>query len=158
LKIENREWPSREEFFQFYIFNFQFRSHGFGSLQRKPADKHSQAAKQALLVFAQQVVAPVDRAANGLLAGRQVARAAGEERQRVCQAGQQRLGREQLDACRGQLDRQRQAVQPLADLGDRWRVCVRQREIRFGRPRAARATAAPARPYGVAPLAVCSRQ
>jgi hypothetical protein len=110
--------------------------HGLGRFKSPPAHEHPQPAKQPLLVGAQQVVAPVDRAADGLLAGRVIARAAGQQRRWVRQVGEQRLGCEQLDARGCQLDRQRQPIQPAADLRHRRRVRVRQREIRFRRLRA----------------------
>jgi len=39
------------------------------------------------------------------------------------------LNPEHLDASRGGLDRQRQAIEPPANLADQWRVCIARREI-----------------------------
>ena len=50
--------------------------------------------------------------------------------------GEQRLRRQHLDPRRGQLDRQRQAVQPGADLGDDERVVLCEHELGRDRPRA----------------------
>ena len=50
-------------------------------------------------------------------------------------------GREEPDPRRGELDRERQAVEPADDLGDVRRVLGRQREVRAGRPAPARRTA-----------------
>ena len=95
----------------------------------QPPDEDRQAAEQAPLVLVQQVVAPGDGVAQRLLAGREIARAAGQQRQPALQPAQHRLGRQQPDAGRRQLDRQRQAVQPGADLGHGRGVLVGQREV-----------------------------
>ena len=84
-------------FSQFFILNSQF-AHPLSRLQRAAAHKHPQPPEQRLFVFVQQVVAPVDRVAQGLLARRQVARAAGQHLEPVAQSRQQRLGRKELDA------------------------------------------------------------
>ena len=65
----------------------------------------------------------------------QVAPAAGQQRQPVLQPGQQRRRREDLDPGRGQLDGQRQPVQPAADVGDGCGVLVGQREVGLDRLR-----------------------
>ena len=52
--------------------------------------------EERLLVRVERRVAPVDRAAQRLLAGGQVARAAGEDAQAVRQPFEERLGREQF--------------------------------------------------------------
>ena len=67
----------------------------------------------------QQLVAPLDRRAQGLLPGGRVARARGQERQALVESSEELVRAEQRDACGGQLDRERQAVQPPADLADR---------------------------------------
>ena len=51
---------------------------GLGRLQRASADEDGKAAKQSLLGFIQQIVAPVDGLAERLLTFRQVERTAGE--------------------------------------------------------------------------------
>jgi hypothetical protein len=56
-------------------------AHGFGRLERPAAYEHAQPPEQRLLLGVEQVVAPVDRRAQGLLADRQVARAAGKQRE-----------------------------------------------------------------------------
>jgi hypothetical protein len=50
-------------------------------------------------------------------ASRRVPRAPGEQRQTLLQPSEQSLRRQHLDACRGQLDRQRQPVEAAADVG-----------------------------------------
>jgi hypothetical protein len=72
----------------------------------------------------------VSRSAQRLLPGGRVARAAGQQHQPVGQARQQCLGRQHAHARRRQLERQRQPVQPPADLDDRLRVVGRQHEGR----------------------------
>ena len=62
-------------------------------LQRAATHKHPQPPEQRLLVLVQQLVAPVDRAAEGLLARGQVARPAGQEGKALPQPRQQRFGR-----------------------------------------------------------------
>jgi hypothetical protein len=70
----------------------------------------------------QQAHAPLDRGAQGALPFGQVHRA-GPERIQGCRQTVEQRGRvQQPDACRGQLDGQRQALQPTADLGHRRRV------------------------------------
>ena len=65
---------------------------GLRRLQREPADEDAEASEQSLLFGRQQVVAPGDRIAQRLLAGRQVPRAARQQREPALQAAQQRLG------------------------------------------------------------------
>jgi hypothetical protein len=52
----------------------------------------------------------------------------------ILEAGDDLLGREQLDACGGELDRQRHPVQPCRDPGDRRGIGVGQLEARPHRP------------------------
>ncbi len=65
-----------------------------------------------------------------MLAGGQVARAAGEERQPLPQATEQCLWGKEPDARCCQLQGERQAVHPTTDFGDRCRGPLRQREVR----------------------------
>jgi hypothetical protein len=101
-----------------------------GRLQRPAAHEHGQAPEQRLLGRREQVVAPGDGAAQRLVARRHVTCPAGQEAQALREARQDRLRLEQLHARRGQLDGQRQAVEPTADLRDRRRILVRGREVR----------------------------
>ena len=93
-----------------------------GSVQ--PPCEDGEAREERLLVGAEQVVAPVDRRAKRLLARRHVARAAGQQVKALLEPGEQRLRGEQLDPCGGKLDREREAVEADADLGNRRRVRV----------------------------------
>ena len=56
---------------------------------------------------------------------------AGQQRQPRLQPRQQRRGRQDLDARRGQLDGERQAVEPLTDGGDRTGVLRREHKLRL---------------------------
>ena len=89
-----------------------------GGIEREATDEDPKPPKQALLRVAEQVVAPSDRVAHGLLAQGQVPRAATEQGEPLLQALQQRRRRQGLDACRGQLDRERETVDAADDLGD----------------------------------------
>ncbi len=112
------------------------RADRLGRLQVEAADEDAQPREQPPLGWSQQVIAPGQRRPQRLLAGRQIAPTGRQHRQSLREPGQQ-LGRgEQIDAGGRQLDRQRQAVQPGADTGDRRDVVGRQREIDFCAERA----------------------
>ena len=100
----------------------------------KPPAKTARRRKRACSSGVEQVVAPGDRVAHRPQAGRGVARAAGQQ---VEAAGQPRPAAPPARAIarprRGQLDRQRQPVEPAADLGHRRRVRRRSGRSR-GRP------------------------
>ena len=93
----------------------------------RSAKTDSRSSRQRAAVV-EQVVAPGDRAAQRLLAGRQVARPGRQDVELLVEAGQDRLRRQDLDPGRGQLDGQRHAVEPGADGGDGRRVLVGDRE------------------------------
>ena len=102
----------------------------------EPAGEHRQAVEQPLGVLVEDVVAPGDRGAQGLLARRQVARAGGQQVELVLEPAEDRLGRQELDPRGGQLDGQRHAVEPGADGRHRGRVLVGDGEARPDRHRA----------------------
>ena len=102
---------------------------GLRRLERAPSGEDRQAAKELLLGRGQQVVAPLDRLAQRLLTFRQVACATSQQLERPFDAGQQFARRQDLDPGCGQLDRQREAVQPAADVDHRAGVLRRQREV-----------------------------
>ena len=91
---------------------------GLGRLERAAAREHREAREQLLLALVEQVVAPGDRRAKGSLALGGVARTAGQQRQPLLEPFEQRRRRQHLHARRGQLDRQRQPVEPRADRRD----------------------------------------
>ena len=115
-------------------------------LEPQAADEHAQAPEQRLLPLEQQVVAPGDRVAQRPLALVGVLRAAGQQGQPLVEPAQERLRRERPHARRRQLDRERQAVEPPADRGDRIGVLVGQLEVRPRRCGRARRRARPTRP------------
>ena len=91
---------------------------GRGRLEPEAADEDGQAPEQRLLPLEQQVVAPGDRVAQRPLALVGVLGAAGQQGQPLVEPAQERLRRERAHPRRGQLDRERQAVEPAADLRD----------------------------------------
>ncbi len=99
------------------------------------ADEDRKAAEHDLLVWVEQVVAPGDGMAQAVVANRPIAAAACQQLEPLVEARQQRARREQLHARGRQLDRERQAVEPGADLRDRRRGVRRHDEIRRDRPR-----------------------
>ena len=95
----------------------------------KPPTKTAETAEERLLGGVEQVVAPPDRVAHRLLSQGQIPRAAAEQRQPLFQALQQRRRGQGLDARRGQLDRQREAIEPAHDFGHRRQRLGGQAEI-----------------------------
>ena len=99
----------------------------------EPPREDRQPHEQRLLGLGEQPVGPVDRRCEALLPGRRTARAAAQKPQPVQPPGD-------VDAAhhthprRGQLDRQRQAVEPSTDLGHRADWLVVQVEIRPAGP------------------------
>ena len=75
------------------------------------------------------VVAPLDGRAQRLLARQRGPAAAGEQAEAVVELGQDLLDPQHAGARRRQLERQRDAVEPPADLGDGRRVGVGEREL-----------------------------
>lgn len=98
-------------------------------VQGEASDEHAELAEQAPLRVVQQVEAPGDGVAQGPLPGRQVPGAAGQQVQALVEA-LGHLGRlQRADASGRQLERQRQAVQPDADLPDGGCVGGRHPEV-----------------------------
>ena len=105
------------------------RAHLLDCLEPRAAHEHRQAGEQRPLRLFEHVVAPRDRAAQGLLALGEVAGAAGEQSETVLEPAEHRLRREDSDARRRQLDGQRQAVEAHADLRHGRRVLVGHVEV-----------------------------
>ena len=103
----------------------------FRRLQRESADEDGESAEERLFLRRQQVVGPGDGVAHRLLASGQVASTPGQQRQPVVEPGQQRRRREDLDPGRGELDGQRQPIQPATDGGHCRCVLVGYREVGF---------------------------
>jgi hypothetical protein len=75
-------------------------------------------------------VAPVNRRAERLLAGQHRARATRQQAKTIDQPSRDLLGGQQPDPRRRELDRQRDPVELMADLGHRGGVGIVDREIR----------------------------
>ena len=105
-------------------------------VEPRTADEHREASEELAVGLLEHVVAPRDRAAQGLLPSRKVARARRQQPEPIAQPAEHRLGSQDPDPRRGELDRQRQAVEADADLGDRRRVLVRDLEPGPHRPSA----------------------
>ena len=97
--------------------------------ERAASGEDRQTAEELLLGRRQQVVAPLDRLPKGLLALRQVPRPAGQELEGPFDPGEQLGGRQDLHARGRELDRERQAIEPAADLDHRAGVLRGQREV-----------------------------
>ena len=97
--------------------------------QRETAGEDRETPEQLLFACLQQVIAPGNRVAQRLLALWQVPCPPAGQRQAVLQSCQQGGRGEQRENCRGQLERQRQPVQALADLDDGGRILSREGEI-----------------------------
>lgn len=101
---------------------------GFRCLQRKSPDKDRQAAQECLLRLGEEIVTPVDRAAEGLMPGPARAAAAHQQMEAIVQSCSELLDGECPQPRGRQLDRQRQGVQPPADLRHRGGVLIRERK------------------------------
>ena len=104
-------------------------SHGYGSLDRKDASKDAETPEEPLLVLAQQTIAPVDDGPHSPVPRQCCAARRPQQRQAVVQTGGKAFDPQHLDARCGELDRQRQAVKPPADLDDQGGVRIGQREV-----------------------------
>ena len=109
-------------------------AHALDLVEPCTADEHREAGEELAVVLLQHVVAPRDRAAQGLLPSWKVACARRQQPEPIAQPAEHRLGSQDPDPSRGELDRQRQAVQADADLGDRRRILVRDLESGPHRP------------------------
>ena len=100
----------------------------------QPPTKIANAPEDLLLLLGKQVVAPIDQRAHRLLARQRGAAAAGQHAKTLVEFLRQLSGRENLYPRRRQLDRQRDAVEPPADLRDDRRALVGQLELRSPMP------------------------
>jgi hypothetical protein len=104
--------------------------HLLGRGQREAAREHCKSAENHALVLAQQVVAPVKGRPQGLVAVRGRARATDQYRENVVQTLSQLADGQHPHLGPGQLDRQRQAVEPPAYLHDGLGIVVADPERR----------------------------
>ena len=135
-----------------------------GRLDRRDVEaprERRQAPQQGALLVAEQLVAPVERPSQGLLALGQVAGAGRVEADRRVPAREHGRGRQDRGARSRELDRQRQAVQAPADLrhgdGD-LRGQLELRIARAGSRGEQRHRRAASRPRGIALARVGQRQ
>ena len=107
---------------------------GGGGLLGRARLEHGEPARERALVVVEQAPAPVDHRAQRAVARQRGAAAAGEQPEAVVEARGELLDGHRPQPRGGQLDRQRQAVEPPADLRDRRRR-ARTRARRRGRGR-----------------------
>ncbi len=91
--------------------------HDRRGFQRASGREHRHRRQDLGAAGLEEVDAPGERLAEGLLAGRKVARTAGEHGQPRCEPRVEGPQPERSDARGGELDGQRQAVEPMADRG-----------------------------------------
>jgi hypothetical protein len=101
-----------------------------GRLEGPAADEDRQAPEQRALGRRKQVIAPGDGRAQRAVPRREVVRAAGEQEHPLPQAGRQLPWCEQLQAGRGQLEGEGEAVEPHADLRHGPGIAGGDREVR----------------------------
>ena len=106
-------------------FNAVAGGHLFGGFERESAREHRQSVEQVLLRVGEQLVAPVQGCSQGLLARRRQARPSREQAQRVTDPFCNLLNRQEWQACRGQLQSQRNAIHAGTDMGHGFRVLRR---------------------------------
>src|SRR5262249_43038434 len=90
-----------------------------GRLERERAREDRQPHEQELLLLVQQLIAPVQYGPQCLLPGRSVARAARQQLEPMLQPVEDLRRAQHVRARRRQLDRERQAIEPTAELADR---------------------------------------
>jgi hypothetical protein len=110
-------------------------AHALRGLQRAAADEDAEPGEGEALVRPEQVVAPADRRGERALARRRVARPGVEELRLPFQPLEDLRRGEQLRTGRGELDRERQPVEPGADAGHLGRVVLVELEAAIDRPR-----------------------
>ena len=93
-----------------------------GGLQGPPSGKHRQPPEQLPLCLREQVITPVDRCAQRLLAREHDPASSGEEAEPIIQPGGDLFHRQDIDPGRRQFDGERNAIQPLTDLRHGWSV------------------------------------
>ena len=96
--------------------------------ERPAAEKDAEAPQQGPLRLAQQIAAPQDRGFERLLTRKRGARSSTQKAERVVEAAADLACRQGAASRRGELDGERHAVEPTADLGDIDNARVGQRE------------------------------
>ena len=112
---------------------------GLDGFESAATEESGEPAEEFLFRFVEEIVAPIDGVAKGLLASGEIASAAGEELQTTGEPGAQGRRREELDAGGGEFDGERKTIQASANFGDGGGVFFGEFKIGFdGRRRAAR--------------------
>ena len=109
---------------------------GFDRAELEAAGEDAEPPQQHPLVRLEQVVTPLERRLERLLPRRRRAAAGAEEPEAVVEPLGHRSGPERAEPAGGELERERQAVEPEADARDVRRVLLVERESRRGRRRA----------------------
>ena len=104
-------------------------------IQQEIPGKYSELPQDPRLRLREQIVAPVERRAQRLLPGQRRSPARRQEFEPVVQQGRDVRRPEHHRARRGKLDRERNAIQPPANGGDRAEVLLVLLEIRTQRLR-----------------------
>ena len=112
------------------------RAERLGQAEPERTRAHRQPTQQTALVVVEQVVAPRHRRQQGLLSRQRRAGAAGQQPEPLVEITGDPLRRQLPAACRGELDGQRDAVEPAARLHHRRHL--HDVERRSGRARRAR--------------------
>src|SRR5947207_2277929 len=89
-------------------------------------NKDRDVLQESLLLLAEQVVAPLDGFADGLLATWEGFGGAGEEVEATFETGKQELGRHNLDTSCGEFDGEGETIEASANLSDGSGVLVRE--------------------------------
>ena len=103
-------------------------AHAFGRREAPAAGEHGQPLEHFSLRWRQQLITPFDRRPQRLLARQRRSAAAGEQAETMVQTGRELVDGQAADQRGCQLERQRNAVEALADPGDRRRVARREGE------------------------------
>ena len=114
---------------------FLANADSFSRFQGEPPYEDRQAAQEGLFWGREQRVGPIDGGAQGLLARQGGAAAAREQAETIAQPLRDLLDGQRAHARRGKLERQRDAVEPMADPGDRIGILLRDPESRLCRDR-----------------------
>ncbi len=103
-----------------------------GCLELEASREDRKPAEEDLLVRLEQLVAPLERRSQRLLSSRRPMAAASEQAETVVEPLRDRRRAERSDAPCGQLERERQPIEPKADAGDVVRVLLVQHEAGRG--------------------------
>ena len=102
-------------------------SQGTGGFETEGSREDRKASQDHAFALGQEVMAPVQRGGQGLMASRSITPPL-EHTEPVIEEGKDLADLEGVDACRSEFDGQRHAVELAANLGDGRRVCVIQGE------------------------------